>query len=102
MAQKRWFPLQHELPDGAALGRLMHAGAEWQIFRLKGDGRVLVARRALADRWIASQLLPDTVLEPFTFGNENSRQSPRGPSNGSSPSPKGARRRARTTALRSP
>ena len=79
MAQKRWFPLQHKLPDGAALGRLMHAGFEWQIFRLKGDGRVLVARRALADRWVASQLLPDSVLQPFTFGDETFKAIALGP-----------------------
>ena len=70
MAQERWFPQQHKLPDGAALGRLMHAGPEWQIFRLKGDARMLIARSALADRWVSSQLVPDTVLEPFTFGDE--------------------------------
>ena len=65
MMRERWFPLQHKLPDGAALGRLMHAGPDWQIFRLKGNGRMLVARSALADRWVASQFIPDTVLQPF-------------------------------------
>ena len=73
MAQVRWFPIQHKLSDGVALGRLMHAGPEWQIYRFKGDGRMLVARSALADRWVSSQLLPDTVLQPFTFGDESFR-----------------------------
>ena len=70
MMEERWFPIQHKLPDGATLGRLMHTGAAWQIFRLKGNGRMLVARSALADRWVGSQLIPDTVLKPFAFGDE--------------------------------
>ncbi|MCY4467230.1 MAG: ATP-binding protein [Thiotrichales bacterium] len=70
MMRKRWFPLQHKLPDGSTLGRLIHAGTDWQIFRLKGDGRMLVARSALADRWVASQLIPDTVLQPFVSDHD--------------------------------
>ena len=68
--RERWFPLQHRLADGLPLGRLMHAGPDWQIFRLRGDGRMLVARGALADRWVRSQLIPDTVLQAFVFGDE--------------------------------
>ena len=68
--EDRWFPLQHRLPDGSMLGRLLHAGADWQIFRAKGDGGMLVVRSALADRWVESELIPDTLLEPFTFGDE--------------------------------
>ena len=52
------------------LGRLLHAGADWQIFRVKGDGGMLVVRSAFADRWVESELIPDTLLEPFTFGDE--------------------------------
>ena len=70
MMRERWFPLQHRLSDGVPLGRLMHAGPDWQIFRLMGNGRMLVARGALADRWVGSQLIPDTVLQAFVFGDE--------------------------------
>ena len=70
MMEERWFSLQYKLPDGAALGRVMHAGADWQIYRLKGNGRILIARSALADRWVGSRLIPDTVLNPFAFGDE--------------------------------
>lgn len=70
MMRERWFPLRHKLPDESALGRLMHAGSDWQIFRLKGDGRMLVARSALADRWVGSRLIPDTVLQSFAFDDE--------------------------------
>ena len=70
MMEERWFPLKHKLPDRAALGRLMHAGLAWQVFRLKGNGRMLVARSALADRWVGAGLIPDTVLQPFAYGDE--------------------------------
>ena len=70
MMEERWFPLQHKLPDRAALGRLMHAGLAWQVFRLKGNGRMLVARSALADRWVGAGLIPDTLLQPFAYGDE--------------------------------
>ena len=79
MMEERWFPLQHRLPDGAALGRLMHSGPDWQIFRLKGNGRMLIARSALADRWAGSQLMPDTVLKAFAFGNETFKALGSGP-----------------------
>ena len=68
--RERWFPLQHTLPDGSTLGRVMHAGPDWQIFRLRGDGRMLVARSALADRWISLRLIPDTVQQSFVFAEK--------------------------------
>ena len=79
MMRERWFPLQHKLADGSALGRLMHAGSDWQIFRVKGNGRMLVARSALADRWVASQLIPDTVLHPFESGHDTFKALASGP-----------------------
>ena len=79
MMEERWFPLQHKLPDGAALGRLMHAGANWQIYRLKGNGRMLIARSALADRWVGARLIPDTVLNPFALGDETFKALAAGP-----------------------
>ena len=48
----------------------MHAGPDWQIYRLKGDARMLVARSALANRWVESRLIPDTVLASFAFDDE--------------------------------
>ena len=79
MTEKRWLPLQHKTPDGSALGRLMHAGPDWQIFRLKGDGRMLVARSVLANRWVESDLLPETVLESFAFEDETFKTITSGP-----------------------
>ena len=68
MANKRWFPAKHELPDGSRLGLLLHNGPDWQIYRLDKKNSILTARRSLADRWVESKLLPDTVLDSFTFG----------------------------------
>lgn len=79
MAERRWFPLQHKLADGPALGRLMHAGSDWQIFRLKGDGRMLVSRSGLANRWVESELLPETVLQSLAWGEETFKTITSGP-----------------------
>ena len=79
MPGERWFPAKHELPDGSRLGRLLHGGPEWQIFRVDRDNTVLIARPSLADRWIEARLVPDTVLQPLSFGNENFRALSSGP-----------------------
>lgn len=79
MANERWFPAKHELPDGSRLGRLLHIGSDWQIYRMDKDNSVLVVRNALADRWIESSLLPDTVFDSFSFGKEEYRTILSGP-----------------------
>ncbi len=73
MANERWFPAKHHLPDGSNLGRLLSSGPDWQIYRLDKDNSILVARHSLADRWVESKLVPDTVLDSFTFGKEEYR-----------------------------
>ena len=78
MPGEHWFPIKHKLPDGTRLGRLLHSGPNWQIFRIDRDKKVLIARSSLAERWIASGLLPDTVLGTFSFGDENFHSLPSG------------------------
>jgi len=78
MANERWFPAKHQLPDGSRLGRLLHSGPDWHIYRLDKENSTLTARRSLADRWVESKLLPDTVLDSFTFGREEYRAIPSG------------------------
>ena len=70
MANERWFPAKHQLPDVSRLGRLLSSGPDWQIYRLDKDNSILVARHCLTDRWVEAKLVPDTVLDSFTFGNE--------------------------------
>ena len=43
MPDQRWLPLKHELPSGISLGRLLHGGADWQIYRVDRDNVALVA-----------------------------------------------------------
>ena len=76
MANERWFPVKHELPDRATLGRLLHSGLDWQIYRLDKENSILTARSSLAERWIESKLLSDTVLDSFSFGKEEYRVIP--------------------------
>ncbi len=71
MAQERWFPVKHELSNQYKLGRLLYSGPDWQIYRLDRENSLLVARSILANRWVEADLLPDTVLESFTFGKES-------------------------------
>ena len=73
MANERWFPAKHQLPDRSRLGRFLSSGPNWQIYRLDKDNSILIARDSLADRWIKSTLLPDTVLSSFTFGKDEYR-----------------------------
>ena len=71
MANERWFPAKQEVPDGSRLGRLLHSDFDWQIYRLDKENSILIVRSSLADRWVESKLLPDTVLGPFSFGKED-------------------------------
>ena len=61
---ERWLPVKHRLPNGLVVGRLLHTGADWQVFGLRGGGNVLAARRSLVDRWTRGGLVADTLFEP--------------------------------------
>ncbi|MCY3763103.1 MAG: ATP-binding protein [Gemmatimonadetes bacterium] len=78
MGEERWFPIRHQLLDGSRLGRLLHGGPEWQIYRVDQDNSLLVVRSALAERWVDLRLVPDTVLEPFPFGRMDFKAIPSG------------------------
>ena len=80
MAENRWFPLKHELPDGSRLGRLRHAGPNWQIYRVDQENSVLIAKASLCNRWFDSRLLPDTVTMALSFGKEAFKAIPSRPS----------------------
>ena len=69
MAEERWFPARHQLPDGPRLSRLLCSGPEWQIYRLDTGNLILVARQSLADRWVGSRLLTHAILGSVAFGD---------------------------------
>ena len=79
MANERWFPAKQEMPDGSRIGRLLHSDFNWQIYRLDKENSILIVRSSLADRWVESKLLPDTVLGSFSFGKEEYRAILSGP-----------------------
>ena len=78
MVEERWFPVKHELPNGLRFGRLLYGGPDWQIYRLDQSSSMMVVRGALADRWVESRLLPDTVVAPVPFGITDFRALPSG------------------------
>jgi SpoVK/Ycf46/Vps4 family AAA+-type ATPase len=70
MSKERWFPMKYELPDGTPLGTLFASDGNWQIYRVDRRNKVLAARTALADGWVSSGLLAESVLQPFSFGKD--------------------------------
>lgn len=80
MTAELWLPLDHRLPDGSKMGRLVQAGPNWQIVETRGGGRGLLAEEQLAERWIVSGLLSDGALAPLQFGERRLRvlSSPKG------------------------
>lgn len=78
MSQERWFPAKLQLPDGSMLGRLLSSDPNRQIYRVDKDSSVLIARRGLADRWVEANLVPEAVLDPFRFGEDDFRTIPSG------------------------
>lgn len=63
-----WLPIDLELPDGAAAKVVVHAGEDWQIVKARGGGRILIADRALEERWIDDGLIPLGLFGRFEFG----------------------------------
>lgn len=61
---ERWLPIKHRLPNGSVVGRLLHIGADWQVFGLLGGGHVLVAKQSLVGQWIRGGLVADTLFQP--------------------------------------
>ena len=73
MAGERWFPAKHELPTGSRLGQLLHCGPDWQIYRVDTENSILIVESQLAGLWAESKLLPETVLDSFSFGRHDYR-----------------------------
>ncbi len=73
MAGERWFPAKHELHAGFRLGRLLHSGPDWQIYRVNAENSILIVESQLAEQWAESKLLPETVLDSFSFGRHEYR-----------------------------
>lgn len=80
MSLDAWLPVGHKLPDGAKSAIALFGGPSWQIIETQGNGRALLVRAELADRWIAAGLLDEGALPPFEFGSQKFRSISSGPS----------------------
>lgn len=80
MALDAWLPVGHRLPDGAKSMVALFGGSGWQILQTQGDGRVLLARDELADRWVKTGLVDEGTLTPVEFGKQRLRSISCGPS----------------------
>lgn len=58
------------MPDGERARLALHEGTDWQVYEGQGGGRILVAKAALAKRWIVSGLLDASQLRDFQFGGD--------------------------------
>jgi len=68
MAREAWLPINYEISGESHLSVFEAAGKDWQIWRLKEGGSALLAARALASRWTASDLLVPGNLAEIAFG----------------------------------
>jgi cell division protease FtsH len=64
---ENWLPIGFVLPSGAACGRVLHGGADWQIIATT-HGAALLAAATLARRWHAADIVTDEQIESVTFG----------------------------------
>lgn len=80
VALDTWLPIGFELPDRARTRIALYAGPDWQILETEGGGRALIAKKALAERWIDTGLLGEDVLSRFQFGEQQFASYSSGPS----------------------
>lgn len=73
MTLDAWLPVGHKLPDGAKSVVALFGGAGWQIIQTEGDGRALLVRDELANRWVTAGLLDEGALIPCQFGKQRLR-----------------------------
>ncbi len=66
-----WLPVGYLLPDGAKTKVVLFEGPGWQILETQGNGRALVAKDDLVQRWIESGLIETGSLVAFVFGNQS-------------------------------
>lgn len=73
MTVDSWLPVKFSIPDGPVLRRALYEGVDWQIYETTDEGSALVAKDALANRWIQSGLLPEGMAASFEFSGERYR-----------------------------
>jgi AAA+ superfamily predicted ATPase len=69
MTLDTWLPIGHKLPDGAKCRVALFEGLGWQILETATNGRALVVKNDLTERWVRSGLLDEGCLSTFEFGD---------------------------------
>lgn len=70
MAVDAWLPIGFKTPDGEQARVALFEGPDWQIYSASGGGRILIAKQALAQRWVESGILDEQFLISFKFGED--------------------------------
>jgi cell division protease FtsH len=68
MSTERWFPVNHKLPNGPTLRKLVISDDEWQLYSVGQASRVLIVKPELGQRWISENLLAEASLKEIKFG----------------------------------
>lgn len=99
MGKDLWLPQGLKLPDGSTVGRLLRAGEEWQIYDAAERGNVLLARPALASRWVSEGFLDAALLFAIEFGPDSFRALCGGPGYALGPIDEGRRAEGKAGAM---
>lgn len=73
MIRDAWLPVGFLLPDGLPVRRILDDDVDWQLYQTKNDGRALIVKEVLAQRWLQAGLLEAGLLSPFAFAGEELR-----------------------------
>ena len=68
MVKDPWLPVGFTLPDGSNMRGVIFGGPDWQIISLKGEGRCLLVKEELLQKWLNSSLVSTVGFEMFNFG----------------------------------
>jgi cell division protease FtsH len=69
MALNAWLPVGFKLPDGAKARMALFEGSNWQVLETDGNGRALLVRDELAERWLGAGLIEKGPFSLFDYGD---------------------------------
>lgn len=69
MSGEAWLPVGYKINAETHLASLECGGNEWQIWKLKGGGAVLLVSSKLAARWVCAGLLDSGDMADVAFGD---------------------------------
>lgn len=69
MALDAWLPVGYKLPNGTKVRVVVFESKSWQILETQSNGRALIARDDLIQRWIDAGLIESGLFSAFNFGD---------------------------------